>query len=448
MYCCNIYFHLFSQLNETIETNDNPLLPSPPLSKVPAFASNRKRGRAPCVNIKKNKTVKTNDNPQLLLSDVPSCAKNEKNIIKKTVETNDNPLLPSPPLSKVPAFASNRKRGRAPCVNIKKNKTVKTNDNPQLLLSAVPSCAKNEKNIIKKTVETNRKELIRKVISASMAAKSNYQEEISFDKEVIDLENNVVAEPGSVTSMDFWIPELQLRNEDKDILCSSTEWLNDRLINAAQVLLKAVNSHLSGFQNTLLGQSLSFDIEPGEFVQILHDDQGHWFAVSSVGTAHPQINVLDSLYSSVSSSAKLQISALLFTTHKQITLSFRDVQRQVGSSDCGLFAIAFATAIAFGLDPGGILFDQQKLRQHLLDCFEKRGMTMFPIRRPRRAAGRVKHIDTIPVFCICRLPKYTNSNWVQCSKCKEWFHSGTCVSVPEELLKSRKSPWFCKKCIV
>ena len=339
MYCCNIYFHLFSQLNETIETNDNPLLPSPPLSKVPAFASNRKRGRAPCVNIKKNKTVKTNDNPQLLLSDVPSCAKNEKNIIKKTVETNDNPLLPSPPLSKVPAFASNRKRGRAPCVNIKKNKTVKTNDNPQLLLSDVPSCAKNEKNIIKKTVETN----------------------------------------------------------DNPLLPSPP--------------LSKVPAFASPFQ--VLAQL-----------------------------------ILRLMCLTVSSSAKLQISALLFTTHKQITLSFRDVQRQVGSSDCGLFAIAFATAIAFGLDPGGILFDQQKLRQHLLDCFEKRGMTMFPIRRPRRAAGRVKHIDTIPVFCICRLPKYTNSNWVQCSKCKEWFHSGTCVSVPEELLKSRKSPWFCKKCIV
>ena len=36
------------------------------------------------------------------------------------------------------------------------------------------------------------------------------------------------------------------------------------------------------------------------------------------------------------------------------------------AADCGLFAIAFATALAYGEQPGRCLLDQNKVRQHLL----------------------------------------------------------------------------------
>ena len=157
----------------------------------------------------------------------------------------------------------------------------------------------------------------------------------------------MIAETDSA-SADNWIPELQLYNKDKNILCSSTAWLNDRIINAAHVLLKAIiNPHLSVFQNPVLGQCLAFDVESEEFVQVLHDDHGHWLTVSTVGT-YPLVDG----YSTLSPSSKLQTASLLFTTHKQISLSFKDVQMQAGSSDCGLFVIVFATAITFKMDPG------------------------------------------------------------------------------------------------
>ena len=59
-------------------------------------------------------------------------------------------------------------------------------------------------------------------------------------------------------SADNWIPpELQMYNKDKNILCSSTAWLNDHIINAARVLLKAIiNPHLSVFQNPVLNWSV------------------------------------------------------------------------------------------------------------------------------------------------------------------------------------------------
>ena len=48
---------------------------------------------------------------------------------------------------------------------------------------------------------------------------------------------------------------------------------------------------------------------------------------------------------------------------------------QYGSADCGLFAIAFATAIALGISPEYIHFQQGEMRQHLLTCLSN---GMFP----------------------------------------------------------------------
>ena len=38
------------------------------------------------------------------------------------------------------------------------------------------------------------------------------------------------------------------------------------------------------------------------------------------------------------------------------------MQKQVGGKDCGLFAIAVATAILFGKNITNTIFDQQKMR--------------------------------------------------------------------------------------
>ena len=43
-----------------------------------------------------------------------------------------------------------------------------------------------------------------------------------------------------------------------------------------------------------------------------------------------------------------QIASILITPHSSIILHFIDVQLQSRSSDCGLFAIAYATALVFG----------------------------------------------------------------------------------------------------
>ena len=99
--------------------------------------------------------------------------------------------------------------------------------------------------------------------------------------------------------------------------------------------------------------------------------------------------------------------------------------------DCGLFSIAFATALVFGEQPGNFLFDQKKMRAHLIQCLEVQQITPFPIVKMRRGAAylKLKVVEDVPVYCLCRMPELSDSIWVECSACKEWYHSKfiTCV---------------------
>ena len=42
------------------------------------------------------------------------------------------------------------------------------------------------------------------------------------------------------------------------------------------------------------------------------------------------------------------------------------VQKQLGASGCGLFALAFAADLCHGLDPANRSYDQAKIREHLM----------------------------------------------------------------------------------
>ena len=63
------------------------------------------------------------------------------------------------------------------------------------------------------------------------------------------------------------------------------------------------------------------------------------------------MNVYDSVTKYTTQRNKEEIAALLHTTSDTITLQYMNVQYQYGGSDCGLFALAFATALCAGIDP-------------------------------------------------------------------------------------------------
>ena len=254
--------------------------------------------------------------------------------------------------------------------------------------------------------------------------------------------------PKNKFTFHYWLPDLKLTTEDKKILLNPVGKLTDNIINAAQTLLRAQYPHVPGMQDVVCGVALSFDVQPEEFVQILNTQTEHWLTVSSIGCQHPTVNVYDSMFRSAGTKTKAQIACILHTQQKQIKLNLMSVHIQAGGSDCGLFAIANATALCCGENPGKYLYEQQLMREHLCKCFESRKMSFFPVKKYRRPQyhATVINEEFFEVFCLCRMPEmFVNENWVECSKCSEWFHFDTCVSISEKARKP-SSIWHCDSC--
>ena len=73
----------------------------------------------------------------------------------------------------------------------------------------------------------------------------------------------------------------------------------------------------------------------------------------------------------------LQIANILKPTGKNIKFNIIPVQRQAGGTECGLFAIAFAVALGLGFNPTKLLFKQESMRGHLIDCLTKQEFSNF-----------------------------------------------------------------------
>ena len=247
-----------------------------------------------------------------------------------------------------------------------------------------------------------------------------------------------------------WIQNelITLYESEKDII-ESGDWLTDTIIDAAQKVLAAqfkAQFGDAGFQCVGLGSTFAFEVESDKFVQILHNGHNHWLTISSVGTTPGQILVYDSMYPSAGQATKQQIACLMRVSEPNLTLTFADVQMQAGGSDCGAFALAFATAICYGHSPGKFHFDQQRMRAHLIECLEKKQFTMFPIRKARRQGSKIKSSEIVPVHCICRMPEIKQASMIQCSHCKQWYHGRHCVKTPESAwLPGAK--WLCPSCL-
>ena len=113
-------------------------------------------------------------------------------------------------------------------------------------------------------------------------------------KQVRDINKNnpicVEEHQSKQTDVKMWIPELELSSSDKEILLSPTAWLTDSIIDAAQNLLKK-EFPVPGLQSVGCGLTMTFAIQPGEFIQILNTGQGHWVTISTIGTTHPTVHV-------------------------------------------------------------------------------------------------------------------------------------------------------------
>ena len=178
---------------------------------------------------------------------------------------------------------------------------------------------------------------------------------------------------------------------------SSTGWLDDTIINQAQSILRE-QFGAAGFQNTTLGTRLLFDVIRSEFIQILHNGKNHWLTIPTIGLPASTVNVYDSLYQSLSQCTIDQICAVMFSTNDAVDVRFIDVEQQTNNSDCGVYAIAYATtSLCFSEDISCIQFCVSKMRSHLVSCLEKGQMSPFPSIRRNVSTCSVVAQETIQI---------------------------------------------------
>ena len=220
----------------------------------------------------------------------------------------------------------------------------------------------------------------------------------------------------------------------------SGEWLSDMHIKAASdLLLKVQFPAVSGLYDPKLGQDLAFPVTKPQFVQIVHASS-HWLTVEGVSPSLAR--VYDSMNYTTSVRTQSQIAAIMRCKADSITLEVHNVQLQEGGSDCGVYAVAYATDLCYGNNPSNLHYHQGKLRLHLIECLEMKEMTPFPS-QSRRPSDPL--IEEVRVYCTCRLPDGGEEEMAACDKCNEWYHS-SCENIPAGVFVNSKRSWLCSRC--
>eukprot|EP00112_Aurelia_sp_Birch-Aquarium-sp1_P023961 Seg7346.1 transcript_id=Seg7346.1/GoldUCD/mRNA.D3Y31 product="hypothetical protein" protein_id=Seg7346.1/GoldUCD/D3Y31 len=257
-----------------------------------------------------------------------------------------------------------------------------------------------------------------------------------------------------VPSTEKWVTigNTEMTTESKDVLLHPMGWLNDDHINAAQHILKEMGTGISGLQNVIRTTHWNlFDATPETFQSVqCHNIGNHWVVSTTV---NGKVVVYDSLYTSLNLSLKKQLVYL----YKNCSDDFGSLevtvilqQKQTDGFHCGLYCIANATAIVNGIDPATVSWNERAMRNHLADCFEKKEITLFPIKAHN---GRInscqKKFYTVGIHCTC-LQHVPQAKLVKCSQCANSYHYDVprCIKLTVKQAASllTKEPFICHRC--
>jgi hypothetical protein len=189
---------------------------------------------------------------------------------------------------------------------------------------------------------------------------------------------------------------LVLYSTTKPRLLDKHTWLNMEIC-VGQALLKNKFPKIDGLRDP---SKYCLEVAPAKSpsMQLLNTG-GHWVCCTEISTKPNSgtVRVLDSLYNRPSSHVVEHSCCLL--RHSGCTMTFLNekVQKQIGVGECGLFALAFATDLCYGLDPANQHYDQTTVCQHYVRCLESKAMVSFP-KTTKRVPCRNLHKNTSGYF--------------------------------------------------
>ena len=166
---------------------------------------------------------------------------------------------------------------------------------------------------------------------------------------------------------------------DKNSL-STGQWLSDQHMNFVQALLKEQFPHIAGLRNTLsLNSTHSKSSLKGDSLQIIFCRGNHWLVACTVNSVPNVVTIYDSLHrdAAIDHATKCTLAHLTGIREEDLQVDMEKMVQQVGGADCGVFAAAAITSLAYG-DHGPYHFNQMEMREHLLECIENCKLTPFP----------------------------------------------------------------------
>ena len=228
----------------------------------------------------------------------------------------------------------------------------------------------------------------------------------------------------STTDSSKWLPTLHLDIHDKEV-CESGVWLTDNHMLAAQNLLWKQFPHVQGLQPTVYDQGSKWTPMTSGGVQLLNQSSTLWLCVSMIECSPGEVALYDSLLSKTKVHPQIikQIATIRNTKETHLTIKIMHSQGQTGTNDCGLFAIATATLMCYNIPPSTVLWDQEKMRQHLITCFENGKMEPFPAwdlpqqQKVISSIGEEQVLEEVKVrvYCRCRMPQTGRVKMAQCT---------------------------------
>ena len=254
-------------------------------------------------------------------------------------------------------------------------------------------------------------------------------------------------------SLEVWVPADKqklfhnLNVNDRKILQKKTGWLNDTIIDSAMNLLQYQFPDLEGFQSCTLAVQLDFERHQKLFIQIInrspHTKGTHWLTVRNINCMEDEVGIYDSAFDDLPHNEQLVVASLVKTEKKILKAKFSNVYMQTNGNDCGLYAIANATALAFGRDPSKEQYIPSKLREHLIQCLENKEMRPFPTAKgtsKRRKA--IKKTENLQLYCVCKMPD-THTNYFLCDQCSDEYHP-ECLGL--DMLQHKDRSFICPAC--
>ena len=105
----------------------------------------------------------------------------------------------------------------------------------------------------------------------------------------------------------------------------------------------------------------------------------HCITISTIGCKASTVNVYDSMHGNLPTSVQRLVADLVQCPECAITVQYIDVQWQSGGTDCGFFALAFATSLCSSQDPAATSYNQGQMSTHLLNVLSAENIQLFPI---------------------------------------------------------------------